>query len=68
MNYVDKEGKSFEISYSQRMQREQIKLMRQRNQLLFTILMILILFGFGAVWIVFRLAYSDVLSTLIAAL
>jgi len=68
MKYVDDKGRSYEISYSQRLQKEQNRIARQKNQLLFAILTVLIAFGLGALWVLFRLAYTDFLTQLLGAL
>jgi hypothetical protein len=68
MKYVDKKGDTYEISYSQKLQREQNQIARQKNQLLFAILFVLSLCALGAGWVLFRLSSSNVLSKFLGAL
>jgi hypothetical protein len=68
MKYVDKKGKTYEISYSQRLQTQANRIARQKNQLLFAILMILVLLTLGAGWMAFRISHADLLTQLVLAL
>lgn len=64
MEYKDEKGKVYEISYSQRLQREQNKLMRQKNMLIFMILLLMLGFGVAGVYVYIRLEAIDFLSKL----
>jgi hypothetical protein len=62
MQYKDDHGKVYEISYSQKLQREQNRILRQKNRLLMALLMFIIFFAFGAVYLYFRLEAIDFLT------
>lgn len=68
MQYVDEKGKVYEISYSQKLQREQNRLHRQKNLLLFFLLLLMLCFGFGGLYIYFRLTSIDFLTKLMVVL
>ena len=62
MEYMDDKGKVYEISYSQKLQREQNKLLRQKNMLIFCILLMILAFGAGLVYLYTRLEAIDFLT------
>lgn len=64
MEYKDEKGKVYEISYSQRLQREQNKLLRQKNMLTFMILLLVLGFGVVGVYVYVRLEAIDFLTKL----
>jgi len=68
MQYVDEKGKIYEISYSQKLQKEQNRLHRQKNILLFCLLIVMLCFGMGALYLYFRLTSIDFLTKLMAVL
>ena len=51
MQYEDDKGKVYEISYSQKLQREQNRILRQKNSLLFALLVMISVFGLGFVYL-----------------
>ncbi len=67
MEYKDEQGNSYEISYSQKLQKEQNALLRQKNKLLFVILILMIMFGAGLVYLYVRLEAIQFLSNLNSA-
>ncbi len=68
MQYIDEKGKVYEISYSQKLQREQNRLHRQKNILLFCLLLMILFFGVGTLYIYFRLTSIDFLTKLMTVL
>ncbi|MBI4441098.1 hypothetical protein HY639_02945 [Candidatus Woesearchaeota archaeon] len=68
MEYVDEKGKMYEISYSQRLQREQNRLLRRKNTLLLCLLLMFALFGLGGLYVYVRLASIDLLTKIMVAL
>lgn len=62
MQYKDTDGKEYEISYSQKLQREQNSLAKKKNMLLTAILMMMMVFAFGAAYLYMRLEAIDFLS------
>jgi len=68
MEYKDSKGQVYEISYSQKLQREQNKILRQKNKLLVALLFLLIVFGIGAIYLYMRLAAIDFLTNLNGAI
>ncbi len=67
MQYKDTKGKVYEISYSQKLQREQNRILRQKNRLLVTLLLMMVLFGVGLVYAYVRLEAIDFLTHLVHA-
>lgn len=68
MEYMDEKGKIYEISYSQKLQREQNKLSRHKNVLLFCILILLVGFGVGIAYLYLRLETIDFLTKVMSVL
>jgi len=68
MQYKDTDGKEYEISYSQKLQKEQNSLARKKNMLLAAILMMMVFFAFGAGYLYLRLEAIDFLSQLMGAI
>lgn len=68
MEYMDEKGKVYEISYSQKLQREQNRLARQKNMLIFFLLLTVAVFGVGLVYLYMRLEAIDFLTKIMRAL
>ncbi len=68
MEYMDEKGKVYEISYSQKLQREQNKLARQKNILVFCILIIALVFGVSGIYLYLRMDSIDLLTKVMVAL
>lgn len=67
MEYKDENGNAYEISYSQKLQKEQNALLRQKNKLMFAILVLMMLFGAGLVYLYARLEAIQFLTHLSGA-
>jgi hypothetical protein len=64
MKYKDDNGKVYEISYSQKLQREQNRLLRQKNRIMVALLLLVGLFGLGVAYAYLRLDAIDFLTNL----
>ena len=64
MEYKDNKGKVYEISYSQRLQRDQNRILRQKNRLLMALLFFIFIFGVGICYLYLRLEAIDFLTHL----
>ncbi|MBS3112565.1 hypothetical protein J4418_00570 [Candidatus Woesearchaeota archaeon] len=67
MQYKDDNGKNYEISYSQKLQREQNKLLKQKNRLLMVFLVMMFVFALGGAYLYIRLETINFLTDLMHA-
>lgn len=68
MKYVDNKGKTYEISYSQRLQAQQNKLLKQKNYLIAILICLAGLFFIAVVYLYVRLDAVDFLTRLVGSL
>jgi len=62
MKYVDNKGKVYEISYSQRLQAQQNKLLKHKNYLIAILIGLLGIFFIALIYLYIRLDILDLLT------
>ncbi len=68
MKYVDEKGKTYEISYSQRLQAQQNKILKHKNYLIAILIGLLGLFFIAAIYIYARLDVINLLTKISSSL
>lgn len=68
MQYKDEKGQTYEISYSQKLQKEQNKILRQKNKLIMIMMGLMICFGLAGIYIYIRLDMVNFLTLFYNAL
>ncbi len=68
MKYVDEKGKVYEISYSQKLQAKQNKILKQKNYLIAILIGLLGLFFIGLIYLYIRLDVLDLLTRISLAI